>query len=271
MFLAVQALSFAVWFSFSANQEITLAHQVSPEIEVISDYTSAQSPAQPLSHVRFAARTQEKKITTVNGDTKKEIVSVLQKLPSQHTSALGQILLDFNPKAHRGLGGSNIVILRAVDMEKTEFFGVLIHEIGHSVDLGYLTASKGDKEPSAFLDGKKPVYEGDPSLDFYQISWENSETRKKTMSNTDFVSGYAMTDPFEDFAESYVYYILHNKDFKSLTQTSPALLQKYNFMKNTVFSGAEFDTGEYLTGKLTRRPWDITVIAYDLEGFMEES
>ncbi len=112
------------------------------------------------------------------------------------------------------------------------------------------------------------MYESDPSLDFYRISWSNEKTRGKEAVNFDFVSGYAMTDPFEDFAESYVYYVLHNADFKAKAQTSDALYQKYVFMKNTVFKGYEFATGEYKPEELNRRPWDITVLSYDLAGFL---
>ena len=77
-----------------------------------------------------------------------------------------------------------------------------------------------------------------------------------------------MTDPFEDFAETYAYYVLHNKDFKSKTQDSDKLLAKYNYMKNTVFGGKEFNTGEYLTKNLTNQPWDITILPYNLTSFL---
>ena len=268
MFLAVQFVSFAVWQGAQAWGKNDLKPVSAVEESVDPIVVNNKVIYKPdLSHVRFAAKTENSGYRVMSEDRKKEVISVLQKLPAEHTRTLKNVILDYNPNAHRGLGGKSIIILRAVSMEPDEFFGVMIHEIGHNVDLGYLSEIDKKKQ-SGFNDGKKPIYESDPSLGFYRISWENDKMRKKTASNLDFVSGYAMTDPFEDFAESYIYYVLHNKDFKSKTQTSDHLFRKYQFMKNEIFDGQEFDTGEYLTGRLNNRPWDITVLSYDLSKFL---
>jgi hypothetical protein len=55
------------------------------------------------------------------------------------------------------------------------------------------------------------------------------------MTQKDFVSGYAMTNKYEDFAESLTYYILHNKDFLDKTKTSRILKRKYNFFSFYIF------------------------------------
>lgn len=224
-----------------------------------------QKKTPDFDHVVFAAKTEDKSYKYMEPAKRDEIIDFLQNIiPEEHLSSLENLILDYNPEAHRGLGGKSIIILRAVNIDLSEFYSVMVHEIGHTVDLGYFTETD-DSEVSGFKDGKKNVFETDPSLGFYRISWKNDTELNKTASNLDFVSGYAMTDPFEDFAESYVYYVLHNKDFKSKTQTSPALLAKYEFMKNEIFQNREFDTGEYLINDLKKRPWDITVLDYDLE------
>lgn len=266
-FLAIQLVSLAIWQGVHAwnKQEIVKSVGVAHKPEI--SHEAAKAPQQPFGGVKFTMRTENKDFYTLDTDKKREIVSVLEKLPKKHISTLQNIILDYNREAHRGLGGKSIIIIRAVDIESGEFFAVMIHEIGHNVDLGYL-GETSQKEISGFNDGKKPIYETDPSLGFYRISWKDDKTRKKTAGNQDFVSGYAMTDPFEDFAESYVYYILHNKNFKNKTQNSDKLLAKYNYMKNAVFDGKEFETGEYLTENLNRQPWDITVLAYDLTNFL---
>ena len=266
-FLAIVFTFLAIWQGVHAWNKQEVAEYTDSVSKTDIRHEAAKMPDQPYSHVKFSMRTEEKDFYILNGDKKREIVSVLEKLPKEHISTLQNVVLDYNPNAHRGLGGKSIIIIRAVDIDPTEFFAVMIHEIGHNVDLGYL-GETSQKKTSGFIDGKKPVYETDPSLDFYRISWENDKTRKKTAGNQDFVSGYAMTDPFEDFAESYVYYILHNKDFKSKTQNSDNLLAKYEYMKNTVFDGEEFETGEYLTENLNRQPWDITVLSYSLSAFL---
>lgn len=265
-FLVIQALSFGLWQTMQpASAEVQMS--AAPETQAIVVDHQAASEKHSFDHLKFAARTKDDDFFLLDPVKRNSLIDVLKKLPNEHLSVLDNLVLDYDPKAHRGLGGKNIIIIRAVDMGPVEFTGVMIHEIGHTVDLGYLKEMNKLK-PSEFKDGKKAVYEGDPSLDFYKISWENEKIRNKKANNLDFVSGYAMSDPFEDFAESYVYYVLHNKDFRSKTQTSDTLLQKYNFMKYVVFGGKEFETGKLLTEKLNNRPWDITVLSYDLNNFL---
>lgn len=271
LFLVVQFAVFAVWQGVQA-WHYSDSETVSKPAPIVEPHEAAITVSGKVekmagAKVRFAARSVDKNYQNLDAVKREEILKVIQKLPYEHTETLKHIVLDYDPKAHRGLGGKSLIILRAVDMTKEEFNGVLIHEIGHNADLGYL--SETDKKmTSEFKDGNKIIYQGDPSLDFYRISWNNDEERKKSASNLDFVSGYALNDPFEDFAESYVYYVLHNKKFKSLTQTSPALLAKYQFMRDIVFEGKEYDTGEYITENLWRRPWDITVLSYNLGHFL---
>jgi len=271
LFLATQAVSLTLWYGVHAWEDKTTEPTVEPiivtaEKSIIQDDLK-NAPTRTFNHLKFAARDKKRKYFSLDRNRKNEITSVLAKLPPEHISTVRNLILDYNPKAHRGLGGKSLIILRAIDMDKEELFGVLIHEIGHSTDLGYLKEVKRNKI-SEFKDNKKPIYTTDPSLKFYRISWKNEKTLKKDSDNLDFVSGYGLSDPFEDFAECYVYYVLHNKDFKSKTQTSQQLLKKYNFMKEVVFDGQEFDTGNYLTKGLKKRPWDITVIPYNLDNFI---
>lgn len=258
-FLAVQAVSFAIWQGVQARP-----HQAANETVPITPHTSIHSSA---DHVRYVGRDSQGRGASVSSAEKSQIATVLQKLPQSHVDSLKNIVLDYNPNAHRGLGGKSLVILRATNIDTNEFFSVMIHEIGHNVDLGSMQA-ENTYFTSEFKDGRTPIYESDLSLDFYRISWENDKKRKNSMSNADFVSGYAMTDPFEDFAETYVYYVLHNKEFQSKVQTSDVLLEKYYFMKNMVFDGQEFDTGQYTTRGLNTRPWDITKLDYQMNQFL---
>lgn len=267
-FLVVQLISFALWQGVHAYKNSDDQSLNSSTPTVAEEIVSHEAAYSGLDHVRFAAKTDNNEYETISSAKKSELIATLKKLPESHTSALKNIILDYNPNAQRGLGGKSLIILRAVNMELAEFTGVLIHEIGHNMDLGTLKETEISKV-SEFKDGKTPIYESDTSLDFYRISWKNDTTRKRSASNLDYVSGYAMTDPFEDFAETYVYYVLHNKEFKSKTQTSEQLLAKYEFMRDTVFEGFEFETGTYTTQKLNHRPWDITVLSYDLEGFLK--
>ena len=268
LFLAVQFASFALWQGVQAWER-----KADPKPIVVNQESSASASApheaaKPrLSKIRFSESTNGESYQPLGSDRRDELMAVIAKLPSEHISTLRNLVLDNDPNAHRGLGGKSLIILRGVNMDAGEMAAVLIHEIGHNVDLGFLS-NPDQSVSSEFRDGRSLVYEGDPSLDFYRISWANEKARAKTAVNFDFVSGYAMTDPFEDFAESYAYYVLHNADFKSKAQTSDVLYQKYEFIKNKVFKGREFGTGEIKPEELNRRPWDVTVLNYDLAGFL---
>jgi hypothetical protein len=90
----------------------------------------------------------------------------------------------------------------------------VIHEIGHN----------------AYFD----IIEYNPELN---SQWETlySESWLKNLSEgTGFVSDYAMTNKYEDFAESYKIYV---RDPEILQVMSP---EKYAFLRDSIFSGREY-------------------------------
>ncbi len=267
VFAAIQVLSFGLWSTISHAQPTpAVAHEhghVHPAPDELASITNIEQSELSL---HFATRNMEQGKRFLNSIKKNQIETALKKMPQGHVDSVDNIILDYDIRAHRGLGGNNMIILRGVNMSTQEMVGVLIHELGHNVDYGYLDAEE-KKIKSAFVDGKMPIYESDPSLDFYRISWLSNDQRKRAATNMDFVSGYAMSDPFEDFAEAYTYYVMHNRDFKVRAADSPALYAKYRFMKYEVFNGFEFDTGDGIV-KENQRPWDITVLSYDLSQFL---
>ncbi len=97
---------------------------------------------------------------------------------------------------------------------------VLVHEIGHMIDI------------YAF---RKNLKRADPSEDFYRISWKDATTIKAGIPQKSFVSGYASTNQYEDFAESFTMYIFHNKEFLKRSEDNDYLKRKYNFLKTYVF------------------------------------
>jgi len=260
LFLAIQVLSFFIWKTVSGN-DVVVAEPVPAPVAVT--HAASQQPAvEPV----FSVRNFENDKTDLNNSQKDQIKEIFAKLPSGHSASVESVILDYDPNAYRGLGGNNMIVLRAVKIDTEELVSVLIHEIGHNVDYGFLTPKK-QKTKSSFKDGGMDLYVTDQSVNFYQISWDNEKTYKKSVSNLDFVSGYAMSDPFEDFAETYTYYVLHNNDFKALTASSQDLYAKYRFMKYRVFGGVEFNTGDSKVN-LNNRPWDITILGYDLNKFL---
>lgn len=264
LFLAIQVLSFFIWKTVSPDVQV-MANEPVQMIHAVSDTISVSNKQE--DRLKFSVRHFNDSQEILNNSLQERINKVFKKLPSNHINTIEDIVLDYDVNAYRGLGGNNLIILNGIRMDENEFVGVLIHETAHNVDYDYLVPSE-NKIVSDFKDGSHYLYTTDPSIDFYQISWENETTLKKTANNFDFVSGYAMSDPFEDFAETYTYYVLHNADFKALTASSPDLYAKYHFMKYKVFNGVEFDTGDDEVS-MNNRPWDTTLLSYDLNAFLE--
>jgi hypothetical protein len=242
------------------------APAVSVSLPAIPAVSAGQEPEASEQVVHFSARNMSEKSYYLNAIKQNQISTALGALPPAHAKSVESITIDYNPDTRRGMGGNNQVILRGVNMGAAEMIAVLVHEVGHNVDYDYLLPAEEISE-SGFVDGGLTLYESDPSVDFYRISWTSNYERSAAAKSTDFVSGYAMSDCFEDFAESYVFYVLHNKDFKRLAVSSEALYAKYRFMKYQVFGGVEFDTGDGLVS-ITDRPWDITVLDYDISRFL---
>lgn len=196
---------------------------------------------------------------------------ILSKFPEKFLKSLQFMRLRVSHEGSRGLAGSNIMILKVLDVTKPEAASVSVHELGHVVDLGYLNGA--GPGVSNFRDGGKVIYSDDPSVDFYAISFSDEKTTKNTATKEDFVTGYAMSDPFEDFSETFNYYVIHGEYFKMLATGDSALAQKYAFMRDKVFDGKEFtgltkqDTSTYTSV----RPWDATLQAFDYMGFWERS
>jgi len=167
----------------------------------------------------------------------------LQVLPSFHMLALNDLTLNFTTEGKRGMAGAGNLIIKCSVESDMELLAVFIHEMGHIVDGNALTGS--GEMPTAFVDLGKTVSADDPSYSYYKYSWVDDDVLRPGASANDFCSTYGMTDPYEDFAECYSYYILHGNEFRLAMGRSPVLAQKYAFLKDYVFFGREyvFDAG----------------------------
>lgn len=190
----------------------------------------------------------------------KEIADdIMREMPSQCLYTLKDFHVKYQKPKNRGLAGETVIILDGT-VPDSEFRALFIHEYGHVIDLGCLkgTASGGK---TAFYDGSTPIYADDPSIGFYEVSWINSTTQRSNTTPNDFVSGYASYDPFEDFAESFIYFVLHNEEFKQRARENDALNLKYRWFQHNLFpEGVNVAQGKSTwTGRV---PWDITKLAY---------
>ncbi len=195
----------------------------------------------------------------------KTVSSALSVLPRDHVLGLETINLTGKKMDRRGYGGYGSIDLQCVDMDETELIGVLIHEMGHIADTNFLMG--GNNVASVFIDYNRYLSSDDESVDFYAISWVDSSQMKRDATKMNFVSLYAMTNPFEDFAETYAMYVLHGGQFKKMAEKNNVLAEKYNFMKNNVFFGREFENDSaYMNSAV--RVYDSTRMKFSLAKFL---
>ena len=195
------------------------------------------------------------------------VYQTMEVLPAEHVEALNDLTLVFEEGVSRGQAGGDMMRLRCVDMTESELVAVFIHEMGHVVDTGMLESEYYAEAADGFWDGRKPVYSDDLSVDYYGISWLSNIEYGDEVSEHSFVSGYAGTDPFEDFAESYLMYVLHGESFKYMAQFDEDLAVKYEFMRNYIFDGVEYVGIDLNQADPYGRVFDANLLEFDLEKF----
>lgn len=178
------------------------------------------------------------------------------------SNTLFSITLNHEKWDRRWWWGSRTITLYTKDLvSQQEFRELLTHELWHIVDLGVIVWSQTTMNSSFLLWEQAQFSIDDPSLDFYTISWENNTTRRSNASYTDFVWWYAMSSPYEDFAESFNAFLWHNDAFKAMAQTSTPLAKKYIYM-HKMLKWFSFSNDSKNKNKVIqqpwRRPWDTT-------------
>lgn len=126
----------------------------------------------------------------------------------------------------------------------SEMAKVLVHELGHMVDIYVL---------------RQRSLSADPSKLFYAISWSEPTVIKTGVPTTSFISGYSATNQYEDFAESFAFYVFHNRTFQERAAKNSLLQQKYDFLRSYVF-GEAFQGTAYEKDAIPSKLWDVTKI-----------
>ncbi|MBU2259099.1 putative zinc-binding metallopeptidase, partial [Patescibacteria group bacterium] len=184
---------------------------------------------------------------------------VLRSFPSACVAQLKNFYVRYDNPSRRGLAGKTTIILSG-KVADDEFKALLVHEFGHITDLGCMNGTDTHR-PSPFKDGAEVINMDDPSVSFYSVSWTDSKTKRPGSSEEDFVSGYASWDPFEDFAETFAYFVLQKDAFRERARENPVIAAKYRWMQQNAFNNySPIATGEHeWTGEV---PWDVTKLAY---------
>lgn len=253
----------------------TVDQSANPFTPIIPRRPSVPTVSSPDEDIIFARQLDQRNIKLSAFANSPEAVSsnkldhckalveqTLTALSPELIASLDDLTLYFSQHEPRGLSNSHVIELRCGELTDAEIVSVFVHELGHVIDLGYL---RGSGAVGSFTDGSYEIPESDLSTEYYRISWINTKTKRLSSQREDYVSGYASTDPFEDFAESFDFYVLHGADFRALTKESSTLEAKYDFLREQIFFGVEFDSRRVTeSGK---RVWDVTLLKFDLAEF----
>lgn len=142
-----------------------------------------------------------------------------------------------------------------------EFMELVSHELWHIVDLWLVRWYSFQKDSNYTEFGNIVFSVDDPSISYYEISWDGENIRKATSVMWDFCSSYGMSDPFEDFAECHNLYLNHNAIFKAWAKNNESMRQKYNFFANLYGGKFLFNSSVDLSkyeATSSYRPWDTT-------------
>jgi hypothetical protein len=143
------------------------------------------------------------------------------------------VLIDEKLREPRGkIYGQNIT-LSAHIWKDGEFVKLFVHELAHYVDIYFLLPTRTSQ---------------DLSNSFYDISWEKPLVKKSWEWVRSFVSGYAATNQYEDFAESFIFYVFHNEDFADVHS------EMSQYEKNIFSSPRISSKMGSLSGQITHSP-----------------
>ena len=174
--------------------------------------------------------------------------------------ALKSYIINWEPGKRRwGATAERIRINLASLGAPEEYWGVSSHEFWHVVDLWALRGLSKYKDQNYTEFGKVKFSVDDSSLEYYRLSWDSESIRKETSEEKDFCSRYWMTNPFEDFAECHNLYLNNRQLFKTMTNESWVLRQKYLFLAN-LFDNQVIQEGKSPLLYAGWRPWDTTVL-----------
>ncbi len=226
--------------------ELPVAKPVMPEIPTPVVETPLPSAPEKITMNVLAANIP-------SGSLVKDYTALLTspKLESLVTPITVDLVDDrVEPRGNMTMEAVSLVVPLATESESLKVFA---HELGHVVDLQFLV-------PGKIL--------SDPSDSFYEISWVDMTTKKPKMALSDFVSGYAMTNKYEDFGESFNYYLFHNSDFAKRAKLSKSLQAKYAFFQKKVFLSQEFIGTGFEMDPIPKYTWDTTKIPIALNKYL---
>lgn len=199
------------------------------------------------------------------------IEDALRHMPQPCIDAIRNFYVVYSDLPSRGQAGRSTIILSGMidapetDASADEFRALLLHEFGHVVSLSDCLPSRDLVGDSAFHDGPQPIAAGQRAVEFYEISWTDDHTVRLGTTDADFVSGYAASEPIEDFAETFAYALTQPEAFAARAAENPVLARKREWMLQHVLAAVPATAVSEATWT-GRVPWDVTLLPYRWTG-----
>ena len=183
--------------------------------------------------------------------------ALLRALPAGCRDNLKNFYIRYDHPKNRGLGGKTTIIVDG-SFGDAEVMALITHECGHVIHSNLPgTPSSG---ASGFKDGNMVFYKDSPIVSFFSLSWANEKVLKSGLREQDFVSEYAQSGVFEDFAETFAAYALHPDAMEEQAKTSVIVAKKLAWMRTHLPMPNPISVSEYRWNGTP--PWDITRLGY---------
>jgi hypothetical protein len=135
-------------------------------------------------------------------------------------------------------GEAESALIRKGREDVVTFDEVIAHELGHVLSLNQ-DQRTDEEDLDTYADDESPFTETAYLNRFYQDFWNGN-----FQSRDDFVTEYAATDPVEDFAESFAYFVLSPKPTDGTEKAEklrffydyPELVKDREFMRRNLSS-----------------------------------
>ena len=106
-----------------------------------------------------------------------------------------------------------------------------IHEFAHILDYHGIQGTYGD--PNIFWPDLRELRDAVFAVPF-------DYDRKRPAPPAGYMDIYSTANPAENFAQHFMYYILHGAEFRKKAQNDELLQKKYDFFKNNLFNDLEY-------------------------------
>lgn len=202
---------------------------------------------------------QQKQILEQTESIIKEIDNLLptdQKI----RNSLHTITINNQSGKSRWYSSHSSIIINYGTMATQEFREVLTHELAHIIDLGIKTGINSEYDTKFTEFWEKVFKTDDPSLSYYTLSRDSEQKKHIWSKKEDFCSIYAMSNPFEDWAECVQLYINHYDYFSHIQQDNVVLHKKFNIIAWYMKEPMIWWSLSIKTYNLWERYWDTTRI-----------